>query len=228
MATPITWRGGRLKELHKKGATNVCDNFRALLISYHRGKAFTSLLKDASRKSYLDYVHTEQCGCIPGRGTDFATHLVRSFIDDCRLLSLSYFILFLDLEKAFDRVIRELLLGLPSGLNADAVTYITNLGLSHDVATSIVHDIISKGQFLEQICVPEHIVKLMTSLHSSSWFSYGTLQSVILTRIGGRQGCMLGDLILNLVYERALRELRDQLRDNGLILQVLPSSPEPF
>eukprot|EP00973_Karenia_brevis_P017134 2353514-Karenia_brevis.AAC.1 len=104
-----------------------CNNSRGLLISDHAAKSFTTILKDGARDHYEQFVHEEQCGCIRGRGTEYATHLVRSFIDYCSIQGLSFFVLFLDLEKAFDRVIREFLIDLPCTLTDDPVEYITSL-----------------------------------------------------------------------------------------------------
>ena len=194
----------------------------------HLAKSFTSILKDASRGSYEKYVHEEQCGCMRGRGTEFATHIVRSFIDYCSMGDLCFLVLFVDLEKAFDKVIREFLLGFPSTCTQDPLEYILSLGLPIKAATDLVFDILSNGPFLEQIGVPHVIVTLITSMHSCSWFSYGTLKSAIVTRTGGRQGCKLGDLILNFVYERALQDVGHALSLKGHVLQ-LPSSDEvPF
>ena len=218
---PLQWRGGRIQDVFKqKGSPSDCNNSRGLLISDHIGKAFTSILKEQARPTYEAAVHEEQCGCISHRGTEFATHLVRSFIDYCHVNKMCYFILFVDLEKAFDKIVREFVLGLPEGLQQDPIEYLTSLGLSSDVSATLVQDILTNGPFLQQIGIPSEYVELMTSLHSSSWFTYGKLRSALVTRKGGRQGCKLGDLIFNLVYERALTELREKLRGTGAIMNL--------
>ena len=104
----------------------------------------------------------------------------------------------------------------------------TSLGLPPDVAADLVSDIFVKGPFLEQIGVDAPVVDLIRSLHSCSWFSYGSLTSAIVTRTGGRQGCKLGDLVFNLVYERALRDVRQQLREAGIIASVPLAQSCPF
>ena len=43
---PVTWRGGRIRELHKKGSKRDCDKYRGLLISDHLGKAAADMLYD--------------------------------------------------------------------------------------------------------------------------------------------------------------------------------------
>ena len=78
---------------------------------------------------------TEHFGATTGRGTDFATHVVRTFLDMCMALSLSFFILFIDLVKAFDRVVRELVLGIPDDVT-DPLQYLVGLGLEMDQCKS--------------------------------------------------------------------------------------------
>ena len=41
------------------------------------------------------------------RGNDFASHIISTAIDIAALLSLSIFVLFVDLTNAFDEVIRN-------------------------------------------------------------------------------------------------------------------------
>ena len=52
-----------------------------------------------------------QHGAVALRGTDFASHIIATAIDIAALLTLNIFVLFVDLTKAFDRVIRQLPLG---------------------------------------------------------------------------------------------------------------------
>ena len=110
---PLDWRGGRLQELIKKGSPRLCDNHRGLLISDHIGKAASSVLYDAVDEGYHGYVPESQCGAVKGKSGDFATHLLRSALDYAKARSLSIAILFVDLVKAFDRLLREIVIGWP-------------------------------------------------------------------------------------------------------------------
>lgn len=70
----------------------ITDNSRGLLISDHASKLYTGLLRSRIDDIYSTYIPTEQFGCAKGRGTIFATHLLRSFIDYCSLVSWSFLI----------------------------------------------------------------------------------------------------------------------------------------
>eukprot|EP00973_Karenia_brevis_P000029 3254-Karenia_brevis.AAC.1 len=68
-----------------------------------------------------------QYGAVAGGGTDFAHHLILSALDYAAALSLSIFILFVDLVKGFDKVLRELVMGYPQHESTDAINYLCSL-----------------------------------------------------------------------------------------------------
>ena len=63
-----------------------------------------------------------------------ASHLIRSAIDVAKLHNLSVFVLFVDLVKAFDKVVRQLIYGWGPERPADAVAHLCALGVSLDAA----------------------------------------------------------------------------------------------
>ena len=110
---------------------------------------------------------TEQFGATSGRGTDFASHIVRSFLEYCLLASLSYFILFVDLVKAFDRIVRELVLGIPAGVQ-DPRQFLANLGVEPDQIEWILAFISKHGCLFERWGVDPKVLALIKNLHASS------------------------------------------------------------
>ena len=108
---PLKWRGGRLVEILKTGSSSVCENFRGVLISDHLSKAATDILDQDVAPAYDKYVPKEQCGASADRGSDLASHVVRTALDFAKHHSRSIAALFLDITKAFDFVIRELAIG---------------------------------------------------------------------------------------------------------------------
>ena len=55
-----------------------------------------------------------QCGATRGKGTDFALHLFAAAIEYASKASLCIVVVFLDLVKAFVRILREIVVGLPA------------------------------------------------------------------------------------------------------------------
>ena len=83
-----------------------------------------------------------------------------------------------------------------------------------------MHSIDNRGCILEQLNVHPHIVELVASLHSSSWFRVGNSCEFIVSAKGGRQGCRFGGKLFNLVYAEAADEARRRLSDEGIVLRV--------
>ena len=95
----------------KKGDPAVCDNNRGLLISDHSGKGLTSMIKEAIDPAYTANIPRNQYGAVAFKGTDFASHVIRSALSYASLAHMSVMVLFLDLVKAFDKAIRQLVYG---------------------------------------------------------------------------------------------------------------------
>ena len=107
------------------------------------------------------------------------------------------FVLFLDLVKAFDRIIREMVLGWPTGFVGDGFKYLLELGVNEEAAKWIAEFVNRTSGLLSFWGADPKARALTTAIHIGSWFRYGDLQTVITTELGGRQGCKLGSLIFN-------------------------------
>ena len=108
---PVEWRGGRIKELPKKGARTECENHRGILISSHASKVGAKLLATGIDERYARFVPEHQCGGVPKKGTDMPNHMIRLGIPYAAAHLLSIAIVFIDVVKAFDMVVRELIFG---------------------------------------------------------------------------------------------------------------------
>ena len=93
---PVNWKRGRLVDLWKrKGDNRVCSNNRGLLISDHIAKSMTSIVKEWVAEPLCAAMPVEQFGGVPGGGTDFASHTIRSIVAYAKVASLSVLTLFL-------------------------------------------------------------------------------------------------------------------------------------
>ena len=216
---PLSWRGGRIVALFKgKGDSKATDSYRGLLLSDHSLKVLAGILQDELAPAYRSFLHLEQFGGVSGRGTGFAAQCSWQFLEMCKYMNWSVAILFVDLSKAFDYVIRELLLGFRQNFEGDCeakLATLTRLGLSRKDAESIVESLESGSCFLEHLGVPGSVVGIVRSLHTDNWFRFGNSKQVIFSNRGGRQGCKLGWAVFNFVYSRALKALREKLRCAG-------------
>ena len=191
------------------------------------GKASIGRIKHELDEPYKQNMPSCQFGAVAGGGTDFAHHVILSVIAYAAELSLSLFSLFVDLVKAFDKVLRELVMGFPQHVRGDRLAYLVTRGLSHTEASWICDYIEKHGTAFEQWGVSPKVSALVNGLHSKAWASYGECDSYIVSTTGGRQGCKLGGIVFNEAYALALRVLYDRLADANIVLR-LKYSKGPF
>ena len=63
--------------------------------------------------AYVQSIAREQRAGVPGRGTDLANHIVRTYIDHANIRGKSIAVILVDLSAAFDPVVCEIALGWP-------------------------------------------------------------------------------------------------------------------
>eukprot|EP00973_Karenia_brevis_P022062 3034085-Karenia_brevis.AAC.1 len=84
--------------------------------------------------------------------------------------------------------IREFVIGWPQAFDSDPVDFLTKLGLGQDHAAAAAQDIQATGGLLESLGIEPHVVELIRSLHTDTWYKYSDLETVIVASKGGRQG----------------------------------------
>ena len=126
---PTPWRGGRLARIYKrKGDSAVCDNSRGILLADHASKVATGLLQARLKDSNERYIGGDQQGCAQGRGTMLANLVARTFVDAALAREHSFALLFIDLTKAFDTAIREVLFGWAPSFVGGKVALLKRMG----------------------------------------------------------------------------------------------------
>ena len=88
---------------------------------------------------------------------------------------MSYFVLFIDLSKAFDFAIREILFSWRQGFQGDKVQHLMTLGLNETDATALHTELEQNGGLLEFLGCDPSVCELVKSLHTNSWFLRATL-----------------------------------------------------
>ena len=98
VTVPI-WKG--------KGDVAECANYRPVRLLCHTVKILERVLD--SRIRAIVEISPNQCGFVKGKGTTDAIHAARLLIERHREKNATVHTAFLDLEKAFDRVPRDLI-----------------------------------------------------------------------------------------------------------------------
>lgn len=95
----------------ERGSSLDCDQYRGLSVTKHVAKIFTGLLYQNIEVPHLKGVDLDQYRATAGQCGAYAAHTLRTFLEVMVGQGTCYFALFLDLSKAFDFAIREVLGG---------------------------------------------------------------------------------------------------------------------
>ena len=108
---PQQWKDATIKVLYKKSDRSNCNNYRGISLLSHAGKVLLKIV--ANRLSDYCEAHgilpDEQCGFRPERSTVGMLFVVRRLQELARRRRIPLYMCFVDLQKAYDSVDRELL-----------------------------------------------------------------------------------------------------------------------
>ena len=105
---PQRWRESYLTPFYKnKGDTRNCENYRAIKLISHTFKMWEKIINN--RLKDLTSVSENQCGFVSGKSTIDAIHAIRTLMEKYDYNKQDLHFLFIDMEKAFDRVPRDLI-----------------------------------------------------------------------------------------------------------------------
>eukprot|EP00752_Nemacystus_decipiens_P010806 g9612.t1 len=108
---PQEWKDATIKMLCKKGDRSNCNNFRGISPLSHVGKVLAKTITNRLTAfcEANDILPEEQCGFRPGRSTVCMLFVVRRLQELGRRRRIPLYMCFIDLQKAYDSVDRELL-----------------------------------------------------------------------------------------------------------------------
>ncbi|CAK0839438.1 unnamed protein product [Prorocentrum cordatum] len=200
--------GGRMQNVReRKGPLADCDESRGIALEDRAARGLKQLDSHMATGPCQGNIPEVQRGADAGRGTDYAAHLVHSFEAYCNATGRSSFVWLVDLAKAFDRIVREVVLGWPCDAT-DPEACLAPLGLDPDQSAWIVQWVARHGCLFVQWGVRAKVIRPLKNLHAAAWFSYGDVDAAIVARAGGRQGCKYGAVVFNGTFSLAMAFVR--------------------
>ena len=103
---PDEWRKSTLIPLYKnKGDIQDCSNYRGIKLISHTMKLWERVIEHRLREQAK--IAKNQFGFMLERSTMEAIHILRRLIERFRVVEKDLHMIFIDLEKAYDRVSRD-------------------------------------------------------------------------------------------------------------------------
>ena len=108
---PQQWKDATIKVLHKKKDHSDCNNYQGVSLVAHSGKVLLKMVA-SHLGNYCEakkILPEELCGFRPARSTIDMLFVVRRLQEVERARKIPLYMYFIDLQKAYDSVDRELL-----------------------------------------------------------------------------------------------------------------------
>eukprot|EP00435_Cladocopium_sp_Y103_P027077 s1060_g6.t1 len=212
-------KGGFLIPIWKgKQSRDECAAFRSILLSSSLGKVMHKSLRSKQMTLYEKFLHPQQIGGRVGVPVVLGSHTVRAFQRLCAQSAQPSALLFIDLQEAFYRVLRPLVVDGPISDELLAVTA-HRIGLD----SGFLHDL---HLALDQPCallaaqLPEHLRRALRALHTDTFFQLPGQRDLVVTQIGSRPGDSFADVIYGYLMARVLKDFTKELQHRNILFSL--------
>ena len=190
---PQQWKDATIKVLYKKSDRSNCNNYRGISLLSHAGKVLLKIVANRLNNYYEAHgiLPDEQCGFRPERSTVDMLFVVRRLQELARRRRIPLYMCFVDLQKAYDSVDRELLWKV-----------LARAGVPEEMI-AVIH------QFHDGM---QAQVRSMDDGELSNWFEVTQ---------GLRQGCVLSPLLFNIFFAAATEVILVRFSEDDKILKDL-------
>ena len=106
---PREWRKGLLIKLPKKGDLRCCKNWRGIMLLNMASKVFCRVILECIKTALDEQLREEQAGFRAGRSCTDQIATLRIIVEQSIEWQSSLYINFIDFEKAFDSISRDVL-----------------------------------------------------------------------------------------------------------------------
>ncbi|CAL1167790.1 unnamed protein product [Cladocopium goreaui] len=217
---PLLHKGGTVIPIWKgKLAKDTCEAYRSILLSSTLGKVVHRTLRIHQKDIYEAYLHSQQLGGRCHVPVTLGAHQTRAFVRWHRDCGHPTAVLFVDLQEAFYRVLRQL--ALPGSFEDEALAKLAQrLGLGPD----ILHELwkhLQEPCALDRAGMPACAQRVVRALHSNTHFQIPQQDDHVQTKLGTRPGDAYADIVFGFLLARVLHSYEEQLAQ----AQVLSSVP---
>ena len=220
-------------ELYKnKGDRNETKSHRGILVQDLPGAMHASFLKRDIHEHYMKFIHETQCGCAKGRGTCMAGQIVELAANFSKGRGMCWGRLYLDRSAAFDSILREFLIADSTHDVQQLQSSLKAFNISDEMCDQIVREAITERNLIRRTGACAQLGDLVGDMHTATWIVCSNEMPdnddlVVWTKRGSRQGCPLGGIAFNLMYEQVLRKIRTVGEKQGIWKEIMYHPAQP-
>ena len=212
----LSHKGGYLIPIWKgKQQKDCCESFRSILLSSSLGKIIHKSLRSKQMNMYEQFLQAQQLGGRRGTPVVLGCHQVRAFQRLCAQLRQPSALLFIDLQEAFYRVVRPLVV--EGTLDDEHIASMASrLGLDEGFLQDL-HVHLRAPCSLHRAGLPDHLVRAISALHTDTFFKLPHQEDQVATHLGSRPGDSFADVIFGYLMASVLHSFQKQMDALGLL-----------
>ena len=152
-----------------------------------------------------------------------ASHAIRLFQSGAHQRKESYSLIFLDLREAFYRVIRPLITG--SRFNDESFAQVAAVLQLPADTLSVLHRHLQEDSLPALAGASQWASLSLSEILDCTWFRFRGGPKVVETGVGSRPGDNCADLVFSYLFACVLRDLRQELCQQGVLTQLPWAEP---
>ena len=201
---------------YKRGDHTLCQNHRSLLVSssLQLGKCLHNVWRARTQpfmyKGATDMQFTAQPHALVAQ----TAHCVRLFQRSQIHAGRSCYVLFLDIQAAYYRLLRQH--SIDSDFTDESLAlFLKRMGIS-DLSIPDLAEILQNPNALDELQCPQHLKRVVSALHQSTWWRLDFDSTLVRTERGTRPGDGFADVIWQLCFSRFLHKVDSCLQSLGI------------
>ena len=203
-AEPIAYKGGVMAVIPERMTATLAQHFCGIMLLPSVAKRVHAILRLSTIQLIERIKPQGQIGGFKHQQVGFASQALRTFCRVANQHGFSTGVLFVDLSNAFHRLVRELVCGVGSAADAQAV--IDLLERDHGTQQGLRAWLRVPG-LLERLGASPILVQLMREVHTNTWHTLASQPVITRTRRGTRPGSPLADVVFHVLMLDIVTEI---------------------
>ena len=204
-AEPLSFKGGVMCLLHKKGSTAEIANYRGILLLGSIAKRIHGIMRQTLMTTLTPHRAEGQLGGFANQLVQFGFHSVTTWTHILETKGFSTAVVYIDLASAFHHLLRETVLG--SAASADFEQILRKLSEAGHATEAWAHGQVLVGSLAQMGC-DARILQLLRDIHQDTWLTLSKGEIIRTTR-GTRPGSPLADAIFHVAMAHIMAGVRD-------------------